>query len=229
MDRHFIREIEDLKKQIVTLGAIAEERVRLAVKSILQRDAKLADQVITGDLEIDQMEVDLEEECLKILALYQPVAIDLRFVIAVLKINSDLERIGDMAVNIAERAEVLAHLEEMELPLDILMMAEKTEKMLKRSIDSLVNLDAKLASDVRAADDEVDDMLSDTFIIIREALSKTPDRADYLLQVLSAARYLERIADHATNIAEDVLYMIEGKIVRHRPDRFESTSPKEKK
>ena len=147
------REIGKLKKQILTIGTEVEENLHLAVDCIHLRDTELAMKVIEGDSVIDQMEVDLEEECLKILALYQPVAIDLRFIIAVLKINNELERVGDLAVNIAERGEFLASQKKIDIPFDFNGMAEKAQKMLRKSLDSLVNMEADLAYHVCASDE----------------------------------------------------------------------------
>jgi len=209
------REIEKLKRQILSLGAIVEDRVNQAVKALQERNAKLAQLVIDGDPEIDQMEVDLEEECLKILALHQPVAIDLRFIIAVLKINNELERIGDLAVDIAERAAFLATQKPIESPIDFAIMCEKTISMLKKSLDSLVNRDATIALEVCATDDAVDAINRQMYRKIEENILKYPEQIDAYIHLLSSSRHLERIADHATNIAEDVIYMITGDIVRH--------------
>ena len=215
MPQHLQREIEKLKKKILSLCASVEENVRMAVKSIEDRDTALAERVIGLDPEIDQSEVDLEEDCLKILALYQPVAIDLRFIIAVLKINNDLERIGDLAVNIAERSQFLSTQTRIAIPFDLEALAEKTQTMLRRSLDSLVSLDATLARDVCLTDDEVDEINREMYDLVKDAIRAHPNQLDILIPYLSVSRYLERIADHATNIAEDVIYMIEGVITRH--------------
>lgn len=220
MAQHLQREIDRLKRNILSLGAAVEEGVRMAVKSVEERNALLARRVIESDHEIDQAEVDLEEDCLKILALHQPVAIDLRFIIAVLKINNDLERIGDLAVNIAERADFLSSYGDVQIPLDLQQIAEKSQFMLKRSLDSLVNLDATLARIVCRTDDEVDAINRDMYEVVRNAIRAHPEHIDVLIQHLSISRYLERIADHATNVAEDVIYMVEGIIPRHRAEQI---------
>jgi len=220
MTIHFERELERLKKRILSLGAMVEERVRMAIKAMEMRDGKLAKKVIEADHEIDQIEVDIEEECLKILALYQPVAIDLRFIIAVIKINNDLERIGDLAVNIAERAAFLATQEKLDIPFDFAGMAEKTQSMLKRSLDSLVNMDIDLAWEVGASDDEVDAINRDMYLQVQDGIRKNIDRMECLIHLLQASRHLERIADLATNIAEDVIYMAKGEIVRHHAEDY---------
>jgi phosphate transport system protein len=226
MTLHFERELERLKKSILSLGAMVEERVRMAIKAMETRDRKLAKKVIEADDEIDQMEVDVEEECLKILALHQPVAIDLRFIVAVIKINNDLERIGDIAVNIAERAAFLATQAKVDIPFDFAGMAEKTQSMLKKSLDALVNMDADLAWEVGAADDEVDAINRDMYLQVQDGIRKDIDKMECLIHLLQASRHLERIADHATNIAEDVIYMINGEIVRHHAEDYKSQRTK---
>jgi phosphate transport system protein len=161
------------------------------------------------------MEVEVEEECLKVLALHQPVAVDLRFLIAAIKINNDLERIGDEAVNIAERVVTIAKEKRLEFTYDYALMAEKTEFMLEKSLDALVNLDLDLALKVCVFDDEVDNIQSNAYSEIKQAMNKHPDQVRYLINLLLISRHLERIADHATNIAEEVIYLVEGEIVRH--------------
>jgi phosphate transport system protein len=167
------------------------------------------------DYEIDDKEVEIEEECLKILALHQPVAVDLRFLSAVIKINNDLERVGDEAVNIAERVLILSKRKKYYIPFDYSLMAKKTEFMLNKSLDAVVNMDVDGAVKVCDSDDEVDDLQKKAYEVITQAITETPDKLDYLLNLLLISKHLERIADHATNIAEEVVYMIEGEIVRH--------------
>ncbi|MEN6337849.1 MAG: phosphate signaling complex protein PhoU [Phycisphaerales bacterium] len=216
MPVHLAREIENLKKEILTLGAMAEEAVHQATLAIETRDGLLARRVVDNDGTLDEMEVQIEEDCLKTLALHQPVAIDLRFIIAVLKINNDLERVGDLAANVAERAAFLAAQPSVGIVFDFRSMARKAQEMLRRSLDSLVNLDANRAREVLRSDDEIDAMNRRTYEIVQDAIHSHPDQTESFIHMLSAARHLERIADHATNIAEDVIYMIEGVIVRHR-------------
>jgi phosphate transport system protein len=216
------KEIENLKSMLLTLCAAVEKSLCLAVQSVKERDAVLARSVIDDDVQIDQMEVDVEEECLKILALHQPVAIDLRFIITALKINNDLERIGDLAVNIAERGEFLAGQEQISVPFDFEAMAEKAQWMLTGSLDCLVDMDCKRAYQVCAADDEVDAFNRQMYRQVEASIVAHPSWARGLLHLLSISRHLERIADHATNIAEDVIYMVEGKIVRHRTENYKS-------
>jgi len=220
MAKHLQREIENLKKKLLALGAKVETSVRKATLSIEKLDADLAQKIIDDDANIDNTEVEIEEDCLKILALHQPVAIDLRFIVAVLKINNDLERIGDLAVNIAERAVFLAGQPKVNISIDLVDMAYNAQSMLKKSIDALINHDAQLAHKVCVSDDIVDQMNRQMYLKVQEAILKNPEQITPLIHLLSASRHLERIADHTTNIAEDVIYMIEGQIVRHRTEEY---------
>ncbi|HDH96382.1 MAG TPA: phosphate signaling complex protein PhoU [Proteobacteria bacterium] len=214
------REIDELKRRLSELMGMVEERVWMAVKALEERDAELASSVIESDDEIDEFETRLEEECLKVLALYQPVAIDLRYIVTILKVNAELERVGDLAVNVAERAEFLARHKEIETPRLLKDMANKALAMLKDSLDALTRMDAKLARSVCGADDEVDELNREMFRLTEDLIENDPGDVKPLIHLLSVSRHLERIADHATNIAEDVVYLIEGEIVRHRPERF---------
>ncbi len=215
MSIHLQREIDRVKKSILALCAIVEDQVQMAVRALLERDGELAQNVEQRDAEIDQREVEIEEECLKILALHQPVAIDLRFIVAALKINNDLERIGDMAVNIARKAGVVADEPEMAMPFDIAGMWKKTQSMLRDSIDALMNMDGAKAGEVCRRDDEVDQIKRDIRIAVEDEIRRNPQHVRPLMRVLAVSRNLERIADCATNIAEDVIYMSEGRIIRH--------------
>lgn len=212
---HLQKEIDKLKKQVVLLSGSVEKRVADAVRAIARRDDGLAQQVKESDALIDQAEVEVEEDCLKILALHQPVAMDLRFIVAVLKINSDLERIGDEAVNIAGRALNIISYPRVEIAFDLDALTRAVMAMLRRSLDALVNMDAALAHAVLDADNEVDETVKVLFGEVKEEIRRHPERIDYLIEYMRINRHLERIADHATNIAEDVIYMIEGRIVRH--------------
>jgi len=209
------KELEKLKKSILSLGAMVEERVRMVIQALELRDANLAEKIIRSDYEIDEFEIEVEEDCLKILALYQPVAVDLRFLIAVIKINNDLERVADEAVNIAERVQIIAKRERLDIPFNYSLMAEKTASMLKKSLDALVNMDDCLALDVLKLDNEIDDMKDQAYDVVKQAIAKNTNRVSYLINLLLMCRHLERIADHATNIAEEVVYMVQGEIIRH--------------
>jgi phosphate transport system protein len=216
MTLHFRREIDHLKKMILDEAAQVEESLQKAMKALKEKDVDLAKEVMDSDDIIDQMEIDVEEECLKILALHQPVAIDLRFVISVLKINNDLERIGDLTANIAERAHSLFNYMPLELAPAILEMVPECLSMLKNSIDSLVNMDTELANEVCDADEKVDELHASMYKNVQQNIKDTCEDIEPYLNMLGISRYLERIADHATNIAEDVIYMVEGEISRHR-------------
>jgi len=220
MPVHLLREIENLKKAILTVGAMAELSVREATRAMQERNEALAEQVIEKDIQLDQMEVEVEEACLKALALHQPVAIDLRFIIAVLKINNDLERVGDLAVNIAERASFLANQKPLDISFDFTLMAQHAQQMLKKALDALVNFDADQARQVCVLDDDIDAMNRQMYLIVQKAIHDTPEQTQALIHMLSAVRHLERIGDHATNIAEDVIYMIEGQVIRHQAERY---------
>jgi len=216
---HLQNEIERLKKQIVLLAGTVEKKVADAVKSIDRHDSQLAQQIKDSDQLIDLAEVEVEEECLKILALHQPVAMDLRFIVAVLKINSDLERIGDEAVNIAGRSLNINAYPRIEIAFDLNTLARNVMSMLRRSLDALVNMDAAMAHAVLASDDEIDETVQVLFKQVKDEIRRQPEKIDYLIEYMRINRHLERIADHATNIAEDIIYMIEGKIVRHNYEK----------
>jgi phosphate transport system protein len=215
MTKHFRKELETIKKRILTLGSMVEDLVHDSVQAVERVDAELADEIIKKDSEIDETEVDIEEECLKVLALHQPVAVDLRFIIAVIKINNELERIGDQAVNIAQRVQVIAKRPKPPFWFDYSEMGEKAQKMLRMSLDALVNMDVDLAYRVITMDDEVDQIKSDAYDKIKQAIQDLPERVGYYINLLLISRHLERLADHATNIAEEVIYLVEGEIFRH--------------
>jgi phosphate transport system protein len=216
MSKHFELEIDRLKRKILGLAAVVEDNVGKAVTSIAERDTELAQEVIDADEIIDAQEVEVEEECLKILALHQPVAHDLRFLVAVLKLNNDLERIGDLAVNIAERVSAVAERKDLVSPIETGAMAEQVRAMLSDALDALVNVDVPLAKRVMGADDIADEMHRKNFRRVEQAIRERPEEVSALTHYLSVSRYLERIADHATNIAEDVIYLDSGAIVRHK-------------
>lgn len=216
MTLHLSREIDKLKKMLSSLSTLVEESVQKAVASILDRDAALAESVIGHDPEIDHVEVDVEEECLKILALHQPVAADLRFIVASLKLNNDLERIGDLAVNVAELGKNLAKADRIEIPYDLKGMYGIVRGMLRDCLDALMASDATLARDVRMRDDSVDAINRQMYPDVQAAIRAHPEHIESLIRLLRVSHNLERVADHATNIAEDVIYMVDGGIVRHR-------------
>jgi len=216
MTVHMLRELDKLKKMILALSAMVEESVQQGVLALVKRDEPLAHKVIDMGRQVNQLEVDLEEECLKILALHQPVAADLRFIVAVLKINNDLERINDLAGNLASRSLELMSDVKIEPPFNVVEMSSAVEDILRKSLDALVNLDERLAWTAIQLDDGVDKLHKNSFDMVKEQISRQPEHIDGLISYLSISRYLERIADLATNVAEDVIYLVDGRIVRHK-------------
>ena len=216
MTLHIEHQIAQLKDSILRFGTIVEESISRSNTALFKQDVALAQKVIANDAEIDRLEVELEEECLKVLALYQPVAADLRFVVAALKINNDLERIGDLASNIAKTVSQLTTTGPFKLPEEIYSMAKQAEEMVKNSLDAVVKADPDLARQVREEDDVVDAGRQAVRKLVMQQIKKDPEKVESLLQINSVSKHLERIADMATNIAEDVIYMVEGEIVRHR-------------
>ena len=219
MTKHLVRDLEVLKKEILGIGALVEDAIHMATSALLDRRPEFAEAVIHGDVEIDTREVAIEEECLKILALHQPVAFDLRFIITVLKVNNDLERMGDLAVNIAERAGYLSQHPPLDRPRGFNRMVEQVRAMVDKSLNALVEQDTDLAHEVLRADDEVDATHREMFSHMQAAMTADPANIVRATHLLSASRNLERIADQATNIAEDVLFMVDGEIIRHRKIR----------
>jgi len=218
--RHIERQIVQLKEKILRVGTLVEEAISKSITALINRDSALAQRVMASDEEIDRMEVEVEEECLKILALYQPVAADLRLVVAALKINNDLERMGDLAKNIAKRVAQLADEGPIELPAEIRTMATLAQEMVRQSLEAVVNGDTALARQVREEDDAVDDARQRVRRMVLKGIKVEPERVECLLRVNSVSKHIERIADMATNIAEDVIYMVEGDIVRHRSSDY---------
>jgi phosphate transport system protein len=216
VSKHLERDLDDLQRELVALASSVEEAIHKAIRALQQRDSQLAQEVIDGDNLIDEEENHVEEECLKVLALHQPVAIDLRRVSAAMMINTDLERMGDLAEDIAERATALTRMAQIPIPADLQRMTDLTSSMVRQALDAFVSLDVRLARRVCRMDDEVDRYNK---LIIEELIAlmqKSPEMVEPGLSFFSATRHLERIADHATNIAEEVIYLVEGAIVRHR-------------
>jgi len=210
------KETEKLLKTLYTLESLVEESLSKAVESISTRNADLAREVIENDNVIDRLEVELEEECLKLLALYQPVAGDLRLIIAILKMNNDLERTGDLAANISEKSLFLANNEELEIPFDFKKMAQAAKTMLSECFDALSEGDPDKAQKVREMDDELDAMNRDMYKCVENRIADNPSNLDSFIHMMGISRNLERIGDLAVNIAEDIIYMVQGSIVRHR-------------
>ncbi|MEX0670234.1 MAG: phosphate signaling complex protein PhoU [Pirellulales bacterium] len=218
MTKHIERQLENLRERILRLGTLVEEAISKSITALINRDVHLAQRVMSNDEEIDSMEVEVEEECLKILALYQPVAADLRFVVAALKINNDLERMGDLARNIAKRVTQLEGGNPYDLPPEIRTMATQAQEMVRQCLDAVVKGDPALARQVREEDDIVDEARQRIQRRVLQGIKNDPENVENLLRINSVSKHIERIADMATNIAEDVVYMVEGDIVRHRAE-----------
>ena len=217
MSKHLERDLDNLQKDLLTLAASVEDAIHKAIRALQERDVPLAEEVIDGDNDIDEEENHVEEECLKVLALHQPVAVDLRRIAAAMKINTDLERMADLAEDIAERAVALARWPAIPIPGDLQRMTDLASSMVRQALDAFVNLDAKLARLVCRLDDEVDRYNKSIIDELIRLMQRSPEMVEPGLSLFSATRHLERIADHATNVAEDVIYLVEGAIVRHRP------------
>ena len=211
----FHHELNHLNRELLKLSTMVEDKVRKAAQVIETHDQKMIQSIIISDYEVDEMEIAIEEDCLKILALHQPVASDLRFLIAVIKINNEMERIADIAVSIAMRVDNISKFNHQEaISYNFAPMTEKVLSMLNKSIDSLVNRDAKLASTIFLDDDIVDECRNRCYEDIKVRIQNDPDHPGYHINTYLLARHLERIGDRAVNIAEEVVYLVEGTITR---------------
>lgn len=217
MSKHLLRDLEELSSELLQLSRVVEDQLSTALSCLMARDGDAALKVVDADDDIDRMEVKLEENALKVLALHQPVAADLRFVIASIKINNDLERIADIAANIAKRAVDVARLPPVAPPEAFEEMAERARLMVRQSITALIRRDSVLAKQVTREDDAVDQLNRQITRHLRERMKDcAPEQVDAMLRWMSAVRHVERVADLSVNIAEDVIYMTEGEIVRHK-------------
>ena len=216
MSLHLHRDLDKLKKEMLRLGNMVELAINNAFLALNNRDSSYVEEVLTNEEKINEMEVQIEEECLKILALHQPVAVDLRFLVVVLKVNNDLERMGDIAKNIAERAKDLMESDVIpDLGQPMQGLPDLVRTMVTSSLDSLVKLDDQLARKIIEMDDEVDQINRDMYVAVKSLVAEQPSIADSAINLLSCSRNMERIGDLATNIAEDVIFVVEGKVVRH--------------
>lgn len=218
MQRHFDEQIADLKHELLLMSGRAEEIIRKAVESLMSRDAALADEVITDDATIDRMEIDVEEACVQLLALQQPLAGDLRLITAALKISSDLERMGDHAVNIAGCAKQLASKAPVKPLADLQELAEKSIGMLRDSLDAFVRGDAEAARLLVRRDDEVDQLNRQMFAELMRRMIADPQQVERSMTLVLVGRNLERVADLATNVAEEVVFIAEARIIKHHAD-----------
>lgn len=222
MSRHLVRDMERIHREVLTLSGFVEEMIDRATMALCDRSDEMAREVVDSDAEVDQREVQIEEDCLKILALHQPVAGDLRRIATVLKVNNDLERIADLAVNISQRACAINRYPQFPIPDDVRRMAALATRMVRSAMDAFVNLDADAARAVLRTDGEVDKLNVRVIDQLTETMQRDPALVPPSLHCFSASRHIERIGDHATNIAEDVIYLVEGDIVRHQHHFFES-------
>jgi phosphate transport system protein len=223
MERHrFEEELQELKNRLLTMGALVEERAHRAVRALIDRRLDEAEAVIAADQEVNDLQIEIDHRCLTLLALQQPAASDLRLITAALKINDDLERIGDQAVNIAQNVIKVLPQPPLKPLIDIPRMAEIAQAMTRDSLDAFVKRDAELARGVLKRDDEVDQLKDQVFRELLTYMMADPGTIQRALALILISRNIERIADHATNIAEDVVYLVEGEIVRHRPEAVEA-------
>jgi phosphate transport system protein len=212
---HFHEQLATLKGRLLVMGGLAEERVRLSVKALVEGDPKLVEYVLTGDGPINELHIEIDDRCLKLLALHQPMAADLRAIVAAVKINTDLERVGDLAVNIAEAARRYSTHPPVKRLIDIPRMASTAQRMLRDALDAFVRRDVRLAQQVLNEDDLLDALKTQVFRELLTYMLQDPSTVEPALDLILISRHLERIGDHATNIGEDVIFMVSGRDVRH--------------
>src|SRR5262245_41806330 len=215
MQRHFHEELETLKQTLLAMGGLVEDQIRRTVRALVERDSELAQDVIDRDRQVNAYDVEVDETCVNLLALHQPTAGDLRFITTAMKIVTDLERIGDQAVNIAQRALELNREPQLKPYIDLPRMAERAQRLVKQCRDDFVSRDTAVARGVCAADAEVDALKEQIFRELLTFMMEDPRTIPRAIRLILISRFMERVADHATNIAEMVIYMVEGKMVRH--------------
>src|SRR6186997_3381835 len=216
MSKHLQRDIESLNTELLTVSSMVEDMIDKATQALTDRRFDLAGEVVKSDEYVDQHEVHVEEECLKMLALHQPVAVDLRRIATVMKVNNDLERIADLAVSIAQRAQAMDEFPAFPIPEPVARMVVLATQMVRGAMNAFVNMDSAGARRMIAMDRTVDQFNRDIITELQTLMQKRPEAVPAAVNCFSAVRHIERIADHATNIAEDVIYLVEGDIVRHR-------------
>ena len=217
MPRHFHEELELLKEKLLKMGSLVETMVERAVASLVDRDSRLAEEVITSDNKVDGLEVEVNDDCIRLLALQQPAAKDLRFITTAMKITTDLERMADQAVNICQRAIELNEEPQLKPYIDIPIMSQLAQKMMREALDAFVRRDVELAREVIPADNKVDALKNQVFRELLTFMMEDPRTIPRAIRLILVSRHLERIADHATNIAEMVVFLVEGKDIRHIP------------
>ena len=215
MPRHFHEELEALKQTLLAMGGLVEDQIRRVMKALLERDDVMAQEVIERDRQVNTYDVEVDEQCVSLLALYQPAAGDLRFITTAMKIVTDLERIGDQAVNIAQRVLELNREPQLKPYIDLPRMAEQAQRMVKESLDAFVARDTALARQVCGEDSEVDLLKEQIFRELLTFMMEDPRTIPRAIRLILISRFMERVADHATNIAEMVVYLVEGQMVRH--------------
>jgi phosphate transport system protein len=215
MERHFDQDLQQLKEKLLTMGSLTETMIHSAIKALVDRKAELVQDVYRHENEVNSLQIEVDDRCLKMIALHQPAASDLRFITAAMKINADLERIADQAVNISQTTEYLLQEPQLKPLIDVPRMAEIAKKMLKDALDSFVERDENLARSVLVRDDEVDELKQQLFRELLTYMISDPSTIKRGIDLILVSRNLERIADHATNIAEDVIFVVAGKDIRH--------------
>lgn len=218
MTKHLQKDLDKLREKIVVLGNLVEEATEKATKIVETFDLALVDEIVETESIINEMEVDIEEDCLKTLALHQPVAIDLRFLIVVLKVNNDLERMGDQTVNIAQRVKFLSAQDRIAVDLDFKLMGSICRKMVHNALTALVRQDVEMAQEILRADEELDALHARTYKVLQDAMASNSSIVSRAVSYLTISSNLERIGDLATNIAEEIIFMEQGEVIRHRPD-----------
>jgi len=216
MKKHYSEQLAGLREQVLRMGGLVEQMTRRVVQALVERDVGILPEVRAMESQVNQLHIEIDEACIELIALRQPAAVDLRFIAAAMKINTDMERIGDQAINIVERAEVLLTVPPLKPLIDIPRMADIAQEMLKASLDAFVNGDDALALETIRRDDEVDQLKDQVFRELLTYMMADPTTIPRAMELILVSRHLERIGDHATNICEDVIFMVKGKDVRHQ-------------
>lgn len=216
--RHFVEELDELKQRLLVMGGLAEDRVRAAMQALVDRDATAMARVVHGDEAINQLHLEIDDRCFKLLALYQPMAVDLRTIVAAVKINSDLERVGDLAVNVAQAAERYVRHAPVKPLIDIPRMGVMAQRMLNDALNAFVSKDVSAARRILAQDDELDGLKNQIFRELLTYMLGDTRTIEPGIDLILISRHLERVGDHATNVAEDVIFIVEARDVRHHAD-----------
>jgi phosphate transport system protein len=216
MKKHYSEQLAGLREQVLRMGGLVEQMTRRVIQALVERDVGILPEIRSMETQVNLLHIEIDEACIELIALRQPAAVDLRFIAAAMKINTDMERIGDQAINIVERAEVLLTVPPLKPLIDIPRMADIAQEMLKASLDAFVNGDDALALETIRRDDEVDQLKDQVFRELLTYMMADPSTIPRAMELILVSRHLERIGDHATNICEDVIFMVKGKDVRHQ-------------